>query len=110
MIDDEGRTHFVGDDCDPPHTNPLFPDGRPEWFCGYAIKRLPDEGEDIWLSVIPLTFGRARLCVCDPGDASIEHWCMDSSEQAIAAWQAWPERPTKWNRHQDRHGHLEWPH
>lgn len=77
-----------------------FPDGFLPWHKGMiACKQIND---DEWLSVIPLTFGRARLCVCDERSASIEHWCMDDPVTALLAWVAWPLPPTKWNRHQRR--------
>lgn len=86
----------------------LWPAGQPSWADGYlAAKPLDDSSE--WLTVMPLTFGRARLCVADPGNSSIEHWCLDSPAEAIAAWLAWPDTPTRWNRHQRRDRVLEWP-
>lgn len=88
----------------------LWPEGRPEWASGYIAGRPLDD--EHWLIVIPLTFGRARLNVAEPGyagNASVEHWCMDSPADAIAAWLAWPEPPTGWNRHQRRDGVHEYP-
>lgn len=92
-------------------TNVLFPNGYdPTWMEGmYACR---DLGNGEWLSVIPLTLGRARLCVCEPGpmgNASLEHWCMDSPEQAIGAWWDYPELPEHWNRHQRRDRTHEYP-
>lgn len=101
-------------DLGPPELSPLptlWPAGRPSWCEGYLAGKPLDDGSE-WLIVIPLTFGRARLNVCEPGpagDASLEHWCLDTPADAIAAWLAWPETPARWNRHQRRDRVLEWP-
>jgi hypothetical protein len=56
-----------------PEPNPeLFPDGKPDWASGcIAARRL--QGDE-WLTVIPLTLGRARLCVATEHNASLEHY------------------------------------
>ena len=89
----------------------VFPDGRPEWAEGmYALRALRGDDEGKWLSVIPLIGGRARLCVCTPDDASIEHWCYSTPRDAIIAWLAYPTvQPVGWNRWQDRNNVLRWP-
>ena len=85
----------------------LFPAGYDEtWMRGYlAARPLDGDDEGLWLVVKPLLLNRARLCVCEPGysgDASIEHWCMDSPIDALIAWGSWPLPPIHWNRHQRR--------
>lgn len=91
----------------------LFPAGRPTWAEGYiAAKPIEDEGDptaQLWLTVVPLTFGRARLCVATAGNASVEHWCMSSPGYALLCWLLWPREVVGWNRHQRRDGVLEWP-
>lgn len=97
-----------GDPACPDHGATLWPAGQPSWAEGYLAAKPPDDTGE-WLTVVPLTFGRARRCVATPDCASLEHWCLDSPAEAIAAWLAWPEPPTRWNRHQRRDGVLEWP-
>lgn len=96
-----------GDPTCPDHGSTLWPTGQPAWAVGYLAAKPLEDGE--WLTVVPLTFGRARLCVSTSGNASLEHWCLDSPAEAIAAWLAWPATPTRWNRHQRRDLVLEWP-
>lgn len=88
-----------------------FPDGyEPSWMEGMLCAKRIDNGE--WLTVIPLTGGRARLCVAEEGptgSASLEHWCMDNVAIALGWWAAWPHPPLLWNRHQRRDLLLEWP-
>ena len=69
----EAEAHWRGTEA------ALWPDGHPKWAKGYlAAKRIPDElpvgRDDLWLTIVPLTFGRARVCVATWNNPSLEHW------------------------------------
>jgi hypothetical protein len=56
------------------------------------------------LSVAPMTFGKARLCVGVPGDPCYEDgWCYATPAQAILAAMEWDgegdDPPYGWHRH-----------
>jgi hypothetical protein len=67
---------------------------------GYvAVRQVGDE----WLGVLPMTFGKGRLCSGLSFCGHEDLWCYESLPEALAAMHAWnpenEEEPTGWFRH-----------
>lgn len=68
---------------------------------GYvAWRELPD-GE--WLGIVPMTFGKGRLCSGISHSGYEDAWCFPSLESAMLAMYKWGlpghEEPQGWTRH-----------
>jgi hypothetical protein len=67
---------------------------------GYvAVRQVGDD----WLGVLPMTFGKGRLCSGLSFGGHEDLWCFESLQEALVAMYRWDpeteEEPTGWFRH-----------
>jgi len=68
---------------------------------GYVVaKQLPD---GTWIAVVPMSFGKGRLCSAISWSGYEDGWCYEKLEQAVVAMFEWDpddtEEPDGWIRH-----------
>lgn len=68
---------------------------------GYVFWRQFPDGE--WAAVVPMTYGKGRICYQLNPAGYEDGWCYETIGQAITGLEAWdPEKdpePTGWFRH-----------
>lgn len=68
---------------------------------GYVYARLLSNGD--WAGILPMTFGKGRLCSGINNGGHEDAWCYSSIERAILALDDWDtaidDEPFGWMRH-----------
>lgn len=67
---------------------------------GSLATRLLEDGRE--LTVYPMTFGKARLCIGDPDSGMYDDgWCYEDPRVAVTACESWDgedDPPVGWHR------------